>query len=220
VHDQLSQQIFEPDEERSKVITLHLFVEYWIDRILEKRSMAFPETFHKKVKALNDAGVFTESLFGNLTIINKLRNIYAHEIDLSKAHARVSVLIADLILDPYFASTDRDHFRSVCIQTMFLLESTFDNNGEQPIAKFPKDETREKLNRDGRLHWQECELLSNDRLSQFVHRYVMRCPFCASGTIIREKDSTPGFRESNMTACGKCGLTGDGSYLLLETARS
>ena len=47
----------------------------------------------------------------------------------------------------------------------------------------------------------------------------MRCPLCESGTIVRYKDDTTGFKESSMSPCATCGLTGDGSHLKLDTAK-
>lgn len=220
VYKQLYEEIFEPDPERSKVITLHLYVEYWLDMILEKLSIPPPDTFKKKIDTLNSKGTFEKTLYDNLVAINRLRNIYAHELDLAKAHEKVSSLISQMALDPYFVCTDQDHFRIICIQTMFLLESTFKNDGKPPKFIFPKDAIREKLKTEGKLHWQDCELLSKKQVSQYVHRLTLRCPYCQSGTIIREKDETPGFRESDMTCCEKCDLTGDGSYLDFKTIKA
>lgn len=220
VYSQLSEEIFEPDFERSKVITLHLYVEHWLDKIYDKISVSSPDTFLKKVDVLNAKGTFDKSLYENLLVINKLRNIYAHELDLGKAHSQVSALIAKMTLDPYFVCNDRDHFRLVCIQTMFLLENTLNNNGRPPEMIFPADAIREKLKIEGKLHWQDCELISKSQKSRYVHQLVLKCPFCSKGTITREKDDTPGFRESDMTTCENCGLTGDGSYLILKTVKT
>lgn len=220
VYNQLSEEIFEPDLERSKVVTLHLYVEYWLDKIFEKLAVSPPNMFWNKVDALNKLGTFSEPLYQNLLVINKLRNIYAHELDLEKAHAEVSALISKMTLDPYFVSTDQDHFRKVCIQTMFLLESTFNNNGRPPEMIFPADAIREKLKSNGKLHWQDCELISKKQRSRYVHQVVLKCPYCSVGTVTREKDDTPGFRESDMTRCEKCGLTGDGSYLDFKTIKT
>ncbi|WP_414624918.1 hypothetical protein [Calothrix sp. CCY 0018] len=49
--------------------------------------------------------------------------------------------------------------------------------------------------------------------------WTLRCPLCVQGSIKREKDSTPGFKESSMWSCGVCGLSGDGVYVELNTAK-
>ncbi len=218
VYKQLYDEIFEPNPERSKVVTLHLYVEYWLDSILDRVSIVRPSTFFKKAVRLNEIGSFTEDLYQNILKINQLRNIYAHELDLKKAYRECEDLISKMKLDPYFVNTDADFFRAICIQTMFALESIYNNNGKPITSHFPAESVREKLKANRSLHWQECELVSKEKVSTYIERVTMRCPLCGIGTIVREKDSTPGFRDSFMTKCKNCGLSGDGSYLELATA--
>lgn len=220
VYEQLYEEVFDPNPERSKVITLHLYVEYWLDKIFERLSISTPDTFWKKIEGLNAKGTFNKSLYENLLTINRLRNIYAHELDLRSANEKVFDLISKMTLDPHFVCTDQDHFRLICIQTMFLLEATYNNGGRPPELIFPKEAVREKLCKEGKLHWQDCELISKEQISQYVHRVTLRCPYCSVGTIVREKDVTPGFRESDMTICKECGLTGDGAYLDFKTIKN
>lgn len=219
VYEQLSQQIFDPDPERSKVITLHLYVEYWLNKLLDLRSLPKSDRFWKNTKTLNEAGIVTGALHENILIINRLRNIYAHSLELEAAHAKVGGLLEKIVLDPHFMCSDKDHFRLVCLQTMFSLEAIYNNGGLPPKYSFPTEETRARLKKDGKLHWQDCELLKKEQKSAYVWQLTIRCPNCTKGTIIREKDDTPGYRDSWMGNCDICGLTGDGSYFILETAQ-
>lgn len=82
----------------------------------------------------------------------------------------------------------------------------------------PEESRREELLREGWLFWQYCEIIRSEEMGSYETKWHLKCPLCESGTIIRYKDDTPGFKESEMTPCGVCGLTGDGSSLRLETA--
>jgi len=220
IYEKLSEEIFNPDITRSQVITLHLYIEYWLDKFLQKLQIdASKLMFHKKVIKLNECSVFEPLLYENLLRVNKLRNIYAHELDLVKAATEVKTKINELTLDPYFMTSDADRFRSVCVQTMFLLEATYNNDCKPPkLSSFPANATRERLLKTGQLHWQECEILSKTGGGYLVD-WILRCPLCIQGSIKREKDSTPGFKESSMWSCDVCCLSGDGVYVKLATAK-
>lgn len=220
IHERLIDEIFDPNPLRSHVITLHLYVEYWLDRILTtlKNPDVNQMTFHKKASYLKDKGVLDADLFANILAINRLRNVYAHELDLEKANKKVADILLGLKIDPYFISTDSDRFRSVCVQTMMLLESTLANGCKPPrLQAFPHEEARNKLLGTGQLFWQECEIIGKEERG-YITTYQLLCPLCLEGSIEREKDNTPGFKESTMWLCKVCGLSGDGSTLKLETA--
>lgn len=222
IYDRLLEDIFEPNPLRSHVITLHLYVEYWLDRILSGIGAAnfAGLTFSKKINFLNGKNVIEEDLYRNIVAINRLRNVYAHELDLEKANKKVIGLLKEMKVDPYFVTTDDDHFRSVCLQSMMLLEATFANGCKSPrLSDFPHEGVKKKLLETGQLHWQECEIM-NKTENGYISKYKLRCPLCLKGVIEREKDNTPGFRESDMWPCNVCGLTGNGSYLELETANA
>lgn len=219
IYERLSEEILNPDINRSQVITLHLYIEYWLDRCLEKLQIKKDKlTFHKKLVKLNEKKVFKPSLYNNLLIVNQLRNIYAHELDLSKTKEKVKTKINELETDLFFTTSDSNRFRSVCMYTMFLLEATY-NNGCIPPERspFPVDATREKLIKQGTLHWNECELISRSG-GGYVVESTLRCPLCNIGSIKRERDSTPGFKESSWQSCEVCGLSGDRAYVDLSTA--
>jgi hypothetical protein len=219
IHERLFDEVFDnPDPSRSHVITLHLYVEYWLDRLLRKKGLSQSCTFHKKIETLRNQGVLEDALAVNLDAINKLRNIYAHELDLLAANMRAQDLINQLVIDPCFHSTDPDRLRLICIQVMFLLEATYHNDCKPPKIQFPHDEVKTHLVADGKLHWQQCEILTREDYDH-IQQFVLRCPYCQIGTIMREKDGTPGFKDSFMTACQNCGLTGNGSELDLNTIR-
>jgi hypothetical protein len=219
IYEKLLEEILNPDIMRSQVITLHLYIEYWLDKLLQKIHIdAEKFMLCKKVIKLNEAGAFEAPLYKNLLTVNKLRNIYAHELDLVRAATEVKRRIKDLTLDPYFITSDTDQFRSVCVQTMFLLEATYNNGCKPPKLLFPTDDTRKRLLETGKLHWQECELLSKTG-GGYIVDWMLRCPLCVQGSIKREKDSTPGLKDSSMWPCDVCGLSGDGVYVNLNTAK-
>jgi len=218
IYERLLNEVFsEPDGTRSHVITLHLYVEYWLDRLLTKLRLSVDQSFHSKIQRLKEHGALEEPLAANLHEINRLRNIYAHELDLTAAEARVHALLGQLQFDPYFQSTDPDTLRSVCIQVMFLLEATYHNDCKPPkLPGFPHGAIKARLEADGKLHWGECETLSRN-VQGYIEEYLLRCPFCNIGTITRERDGTPGFKDAWMSRCDICGLTGDGYFLNLDT---
>jgi len=222
VYDNLMEEIFDPNPLRSHVITLHLYVEYWLDKILNGIGAEKVDrmTFNKKVNHLNNKEIIEEDLYSNIVAINRLRNVYAHELDLEKANKKVMSLLQKMKIDPYFVTTDDDLFRSVCLQSMMLLEATFANGCKSPrLSDFPDEKVRDKLLKDGKLFWQECEITDIEEHG-YISQYQLRCPLCLKGVIDREKDKTPGFKESFMGACNVCGLSGNGSTLELETVSS
>lgn len=222
IYDRLLDEIFDPNPLRSHVITLHLYVEYWLDKILKCIGISNIEklTFNKKINCLNNNGAIKENLFNNVVSINKLRNVYAHELDLEKANSKVLGLLKEMKVDPYFISTDKDRFRSICLQSMMLLEAAFENEGKSPrLSEFPHEKVKEKLLKDGSVHWQECEIMSKTECG-YISKYKLRCPLCQKGVIEREKDNTPGFKESDILPCNVCDLSGSGTRLKLETANS
>lgn len=222
IHDRLLDEIFDPDPLRSHVITLHLYIEYWLDKILNGLGITNIDrmNFNKKINCLNEKGAIENDLYQNIVAINRLRNIYAHELDLEKATKKVIGLLNDMKVDPYFVSTDADHFRSICLQSMMLLEAIFANGCKSPrLADFPCEEVKNKLLASGQLHWQECEILEKKE-SGYIEKYKLRCPLCREGIIEREKDNTPGFKESDIWPCNVCGISGSGTTLDLRTANS
>ena len=217
IYERLFEEVFgEPNVVRSYVVTLHLYVEYWLDRLLTKLGQSTRTTFFKKIKKLEELQALEAELATNLFRVNSLRNIYAHQLDLGKASAAVTKLLEELKEDPYFSSNDPDPLRAVCIQVMFLLEATFHNNCKPPkLPEFPHAALKRRLQRKGRVHWGECETLSK-KINGYLEEYVLRCPRCNKGTILRERDATPGFKEAFMSACSHCHLSGDGYYVVLR----
>ena len=214
------EEVFDPNPLRSHVITLHLYVEYWLNKLLEVHGIDDDLTFAKKTQSLHEAGALEELTYGNIVTINRLRNLYAHELDLAKVKVKVQELLGQLKVDKNFDSTDKDVFRTVCFQTMFTLDSTVSNAGQPPgLEPYPHEAVRQQLLQEGELFWQQCEVLEADKRG-FVETFKLRCPLCGKGTIRRERDTTPGFRDSMMWPCETCGLDGDGSTLHLKTARA
>jgi len=140
------------------------------------------------------------------------------KLNLDAATERVEKLISQLKIDPYFLTNDEDIFTAVCIQTMFLLEATYNNDCTPPkLPEFPFEKMRQQLKDTGELSWQDCQIIKKEKLNQYESNWHLRCPNCQKGTIVRYKDDTPGFRESAMTACEICGLDGDGSHVHLQS---
>ncbi|ACY13329.1 hypothetical protein [Haliangium ochraceum] len=220
IYQRLWHEIEEPDILRSAIITLHLYIEYWLTKIMTCHGITEQNarTFYLKAKRLYEAGALSQENYDNILKINKIRNIYAHELELEQAEPQVRSLLSNTWLDPYFWTNDPDKFRAVSIQTMFLLESTWNNGGTPPSMDYPAAEMRGKLIQEGKIHWGECLSLSAEDISQYETRWTLSCPLCGEGEITRYKDNTPGFRESDMGRCSNCGLTGNGTELLLETA--
>lgn len=215
-------ELFEPHPLRSHVITLHLYIEHWLDKLLGGigATKISKMTFSQKTTRLAEEDVLDGDLLHNVSLINRLRNIFAHELDLENAESKVNTMLTEFRADPYFSSSDRDPFRSACIQTILAMEATYEN-GCRPVSKtpFPDDEVRNKLLENGTLFWQECELLRKD-VRGTEHTYHLKCPLCNEGTIEREKETLVGHKESHIFPCTNCRLQGDGSILILETAMS
>jgi hypothetical protein len=102
--------------------------------------------------------------------------------------------------------------------TLFLLEATYHNDCRPPKLPFPHREARIRLESEGRLHWQNCEILSRE-VEGAIEHYTLRCPFYQKGVIRRDRDVTPGFKEASMSECPECGLTGDGFDFDLDSVR-
>jgi hypothetical protein len=80
-------------DRRSLVLTVHLFVEYWLnwmirkhfknhEEILEDDSRNELKSFSNKAKMLHGLGVLEGDVYKDVRTINRIRNIFAHRIDL------------------------------------------------------------------------------------------------------------------------------------------
>lgn len=211
-------------DERSRIITLHLYVEYWLNKLIKKKESLKQKnidnsSFYKKTEKLWRLGVLDQLTYENLLKINELRNIYAHELELEKVDEKIQIKLNEIKIDPYFITSDGDRFRSICVQTMFLLEATYNNNCSPIKIEYPSEKIKQRLLKDGKVHWQECEILSREKVRSYEEKYKLICPLCRTGIITRWKDNTPGFKDSLFDSCTICGLTGDGWYLFLKTAK-
>lgn len=71
------------------VLTIHLYTEFWLDRILDKNSASAKVRngkYSQKLTWCESKGLLTSDIFHNLTRLNELRNKVAHDLwfDLSK----------------------------------------------------------------------------------------------------------------------------------------
>ncbi len=68
------------------VVMLHLYLEFWLDKIIEKKCknskkiMEF--NFFQKLRILNGFDIVPDELFHDIKVINELRNTFAHELDI------------------------------------------------------------------------------------------------------------------------------------------
>ncbi|OIK13578.1 hypothetical protein BIV60_13875 [Bacillus sp. MUM 116] len=69
------------------VVTIHLYTEYWINRILKEKKKNPGEivknesSYSVKLDFVYNMGFITDQLFSNLKKLNKLRNKCAHQLD-------------------------------------------------------------------------------------------------------------------------------------------
>jgi hypothetical protein len=69
------------------VVTIHLYTEYWINRILEDKKknpgkiVKNDSSYLVKLDFIYNMGFITENIFWNLQKLNKLRNNCAHKLD-------------------------------------------------------------------------------------------------------------------------------------------
>ena len=82
------------DSPLSIVVSIHLFAEYLLDRLIEAESPLAREilrdhrtfTFAVKLALVHHMDLVADDLFRNPRRLNSLRNRYAHEIDVDLAH--------------------------------------------------------------------------------------------------------------------------------------
>lgn len=231
INDRLFSEIGDIKEQRNKIITLHLFIEYWLNKILEKifdneNITKNYNNFYGKLNELNNLGVLDKTLFFNINSINKIRNKYAHELEIEKIQTQINELINSLIIRPDYETNDADKFRYIVVQTMMDLEEIY-HRAEKiklPILfelesdNLTDEKFRKQLIDEGSLYWQYCKILDTEKIG-YITRYVLKCPYCLVGKIIRERDDTPGFKESEICPCDNCGLHGESTELKYETIK-
>jgi len=77
------------DNHLAIVLSVHLFVEHLLDRLIDEKSEIAPRilndhrtyTFSVKLSLVFHMGLLERRLYDNLAALNTLRNTYAHEID-------------------------------------------------------------------------------------------------------------------------------------------
>ena len=76
--------VFSISEHRLLVITGHLYLDYILEKMLEKANLELSEkqkqSFHIKVDKLNKSNMFDSETLISLIEINRLRNLLAHNI--------------------------------------------------------------------------------------------------------------------------------------------
>lgn len=89
----LSKRLDRLDNHLAYVLSIHLFVEYLIDRLIEKEAQEPSKilkdhrsyTFSVKLTLVYNMKLIGEHLHYNITRLNSLRNEYAHNIDVNLA---------------------------------------------------------------------------------------------------------------------------------------
>lgn len=76
----------------AQVVTIHLFTEFWLDKILESRCEkpnALPNqiNYKQKLDIVHSLVVLPEGLYDNLWKLNKLRNKCAHNLNFDFSNA-------------------------------------------------------------------------------------------------------------------------------------
>lgn len=210
-------EIFNPKDSRTHVLTFHLYVEYWMDKILLNLGLSTKCRFSEKIKTLTRHDVLEANLVKNIYNLNKIRNLYCHELDIEQVIEKVQELVTSMHDEPYIRIEDDFYLRKVCAKTLILLEATFNNNCKPPkLDIFPHEKIRQELNQKKRVLWSDCEIISEHNEGNNITRWEITCPSCNKELIVRYKDSTHGFKESSSSKCNSCGLTGDGNYLYYD----
>lgn len=83
------------DSHLAIVLSVHLFVEHLLDRLIDEKSEIADRilkdhrtyTFSVKLSLVFHMGLLERNLFDNLAALNSLRNTYAHEIDVDLAQS-------------------------------------------------------------------------------------------------------------------------------------
>lgn len=212
-------------EIRNKIITLHLYIEKAMDRILNlvfgKRKQM---RFYKKIEFLKKGAFIDNNQEYNLKAINELRNDYAHTLEIELIESKYFQLVEDLKLSGYISgNSHHDKFQLVTHQILFELNDVYNRErvkrGEGKIEKGLTDEdVKRKLEEEGQLFWQFCKILKHKK-EGYDETYWLQCPYCNKGEIVKEDDRTPGFKESRFIECNRCGLGGDGTTLKIETIK-
>jgi len=221
----LADQINDPNPLRSQVLTLHLLIEYWLDKILESSGYSPSQinhlSFFEKNNELHDNRIIDDVIHGNIDIINRVRNIYGHELDLKVVEPKINHFLDRVNFSLYFHATDQtEKMLAISLQTMFQLEEKYiEIKYPGSIKILTDDDVKDKLIKEGRLNWQYCELLDKKNRPFYVTEFILKCPYCLTGKIIRYKDDTPGDKESYFDPCDNCGLDGEGSDLNLTTVK-
>lgn len=210
-------EVFNPKDSRTHVLTFHLYVEFWMDKLLAKLGISKSKSFFEKFKILKDNNVFENNLAQNIHILNRLRNLFCHELDLEKVENKVTELISSMYEDPYIRIEDDFYLRKICAQTLILLEATYNNECRPPkLDIFPHEEIKNDLLNNKKISWSDCEIISMHDEGRNITRWDITCPNCNKEIVSRYKDNTVGAKESWASKCKACGLEGDGSYFHLK----
>jgi ssDNA-binding Zn-finger/Zn-ribbon topoisomerase 1 len=178
----------------------------------------------QKIEFLENRGLIDIDQSHNLKLINRLRNDYTHTLKVEAIESKYFQLVENLKLSGYVsANSHYDKFQLVIHQILFELKDIYykemAKNGTGKIEKGLTDsDIKLELEKQGKLFWQLCKILKHEK-KEYLETYILQCPYCNKGQIVREGDRTPGFKESFFVACNNCGLNGDGSYLDIKTIK-
>lgn len=92
-----------PSDDITLVITLHISTEYWLGRLFQHRCELNEEIFDTLnlsyavvLKAVHKMGMIDGDLYHNLTVLNRIRNHYAHNLDFHFYDDQLDFVSADI----------------------------------------------------------------------------------------------------------------------------
>lgn len=223
-HEEFEEEINSIRDKRNKIITFHLYIERAIDRIIDLVLGKEIGSFYGKIEFLKARKLIDDDQFYNLEIINDLRRDYAHILKIEEIEPKYLRLLESLKLSGYVSANPHyDKFQLIVHQILSELKYIHHRErakkGDGKIENGLTDnDVRRKLEKDKELFWQFCKILKYEK-EGYDERYVLQCPYCNQGEIVRIRDGTPGFKESYFVECTNCGLDGDGSNLKIETIK-
>jgi hypothetical protein len=115
-------------DERGKIITLHLYIQDWLDAVLKKYTGA-PEIkgrlkFWQKAELVYAVDLIDDITLHNIIKINELRNLFGH-VRKPDEHKKLR-LISELKAKPNFESKGFTRLEEICIQTMLELYEVYE----------------------------------------------------------------------------------------------
>lgn len=125
-------------EPRASVLIIHLYVEYFVNEILKKKlpkpkKIIDKYTFAKKVDIIESLKILTSELINDIRQTNKIRNLFAHNIETDSIDFQNELLKEVKKLSSYDRLNDKskmtpyDIFNIVSIQIHHKIRDAVNN---------------------------------------------------------------------------------------------